>query len=205
MNRAIIERPFPADAVKTRQGAFGQVSYVEGSLYIDRLNEAFDSAWSWSILGHEERGNEVVVHGVLKADGIEKHAFGGSNITTNRETGEVISLADDLKAAATDALKKACSLLGIGRDLYRSRPEEKAQPRRTRLQAVPNDGTGPGKSVTGGRLTGKQLKFIYSMAHSIGLTDRELRDKSLERFGVVPQYLTKSDASAFIDELQAAA
>jgi hypothetical protein len=39
-------------------------------------------------------------------------------ITKAKETGEIISLADDLKAAATDALKKAATLLGVGLHLY---------------------------------------------------------------------------------------
>ena len=30
----------------------------------------------------------------------------------------MMSIADDLKAAATDALKKACSLFGIGLEAY---------------------------------------------------------------------------------------
>ena len=50
---------------------------------------------------------------------LSRRQFGSSKITRARESGEIISLADDLKAAATDALKKAATLLGVGLHLYR--------------------------------------------------------------------------------------
>jgi hypothetical protein len=119
MNRSILEHPFAGHLVKTRRGAFGeQLSYVEGAEYIRRLNEAFEGEWSFEVVDHRVYDAEVVVVGNLTADGVTKMAFGGSSVTTNNQTGEVISLADDLKAAATDALKKAASLLGVGLDLY---------------------------------------------------------------------------------------
>jgi hypothetical protein len=62
----------------------------------------------------------VIVIGQLNAGGIVKSQFGSSRITRAKETGDIISLADDLKAAATDALKKAATLLGVGLHLYRN-------------------------------------------------------------------------------------
>ena len=44
--------------------------------------------------------------GELSANGIVKTQFGSSRITRARETGEMICLADDLKAAATDAIEE---------------------------------------------------------------------------------------------------
>jgi hypothetical protein len=68
--------------------------------------------------------DEVIVIGQLNAGGIVKSQFGSSRITRAKETGDIISLADDLKAAATDALKKAATLLGVGLHLYRNeRPQ----------------------------------------------------------------------------------
>jgi hypothetical protein len=66
----------------------------------------------------------VIVIGQLNAGGIVKSQFGSSRITRAKETGDIISLSDDLKAAATDALKKAATLLGVGLHLYRNdRPQ----------------------------------------------------------------------------------
>jgi hypothetical protein len=119
LNRAALEKPFPEELIKTRRGAFGKdLSFVEAVHYIRRLNDAFESGWSWKIVSHEVNGSEIIVHGILEAGGQSKHAFGGSGITTNKTTGEVISISDDMKAAATDALKKACSLFGIGLEMY---------------------------------------------------------------------------------------
>ena len=64
--------------------------------------------------------DEVIVIGQLNAGGIVKSQFGSSRITRAKDTGDIISLADDLKAAATDALKKAATLLGVGLHLYRN-------------------------------------------------------------------------------------
>jgi hypothetical protein len=199
MNRALIEKPFPREMLRTRRGPFGQdITYVEAAHYVRRLNEAFDGVWSWRVLSHDIRGSEVIVHGILEAGGQVKAAFGGSPITTSRQTGEVVSVADDLKAASTDALKKACSLLGIGLDLYLSRPEEHSSgERRAHLRPVPGERSAPADP----RLTAKQLKALYAIAHAQGMSDAELRSVSQETYGVVPEQLSRRDASALIDSL----
>jgi hypothetical protein len=59
---------------------------------------------------------------------IVKTQFGGAEIkrhASGARSGRPLSVADDYKAAASDALKKCASLLGIGLDLYgRDRPED---------------------------------------------------------------------------------
>ena len=169
-----------------------------------------------TIVQHEQHGNELVVHGALKAGGQVKHAFGGSTVTIDRG-GVVVSMADDLKSAATDALKKACSLFGIGIDLYGMATTPPARdtpaPSRSRLEVVkPNEQPRTGSSATTTvrstpqapeRLTAKQLKYIYAIGQRDGVSDSHLREISVEKFGVVPQYLNRKDASAFIDQLEA--
>lgn len=205
LNRAALERPFPEEIVRTRKGAFGRdVSFVEAANYIRRLNDAFDSAWSWRIVSHEINGSEVLVHGVLEGGGQLKHAFGGSAITTNKNTGEVVSTSDDLKAAATDALKKACSLFGIGLDLY---VREAAD-----LERDPGNGRGVGPAPPRGgtpsasernRLTAKQLKAIFAIGSMLEMTDDEIRQLSIQTFNVAPEFLSRVNASSFIDQLKA--
>ncbi len=112
---------FPPDVIKTRPGVFGgALSYLEGHTVIGRLNEAFDGSWSFEIVTHEVREEEVLVLGKFRAGsaGVVKMAFGSSRVTRDRETGKATALGDDLKAAATDALKKAATLLGVGLYLY---------------------------------------------------------------------------------------
>jgi hypothetical protein len=51
---------------------------------------------------------------------VTKAAFGSSRITRDNRSGKAVALGDDLKAATTDALKKAATLLGVGLYLYDS-------------------------------------------------------------------------------------
>jgi hypothetical protein len=213
MNRTELERPFEAALIKSRRGAFGQtISYVEGAEYVRRLNDAFEGEWCFEVVEHHVYDAEVVVIGRLSAGGITKMAFGGSSITTNSQTGEIVSLADDLKSAATDALKKAASMLGVGLHLYSDPPRDAAPARRVAPRPqpprpVPSNGQPRGNGGNGGnghdRLTQRQLAAIWSIGRNLEVSADELRRRSLEMFGVVPEHLGKADASAFITDLQA--
>lgn len=210
MNRDILERPFPEALLKTRKGPLGtSFHYVEGSAYIARLNEAFEGEFSFEIVEHSVRDTEVIVLGKLSAAGVTKMAFGGSSITVSRE-GEVISIADDLKAAATDALKKAASLLGVGLHLYSSdRTSEVAPQNGNGAAKSKGNGRGNGNghrqsasgATNGNRLTQKQLSCIWSMGQSLGLSADQLRERTTQIYGVQPEHLSKADASSFITEL----
>jgi hypothetical protein len=73
---------------------------------IQRLNEALEGAWSFEIVHHEIREEEVLVLAKLSAEGITKMQFGVSQVTRERESGAFVSLGDDLKAAGTDAVRR---------------------------------------------------------------------------------------------------
>ena len=122
MNRTLLEHPFDPAQIKQRKGRNGFLDYVEGHTVIARLNAALDGAWSFEVVAHEVRDDEVLVLGKLTAEGIVKMQFGASQVTRDRETKALISLGDDLKAAATDALKKCATFLGVGLHLYAERP-----------------------------------------------------------------------------------
>ena len=206
MNRTILEQPFPKELLKTRKGTFGkQFSYVEGSHYIQRLNDAFEGDWSFEVVEHQTRDSEVIVLGKLVAGGVTRMAFGGSSVTVNRE-GEVISIADDLKSAATDSLKKASSLLGVGLHLY-SEPTDTASGRNGQSSS-PRRAKGNGNGKPAGnngngkdRLTQKQLSCIWGMARSLGRSVEDVRQHTLDAYGGQPEQMSKADASAFITEL----
>ena len=122
MNRQLLEHPFDPAQIKQRKGRNGVLDYVEGHTVVARLNAALDGAWSFEVVAHEVRDHEVLVLGKLTAAGIVKMQFGASQVTRDRETKALISLGDDLKAAATDALKKCATFLGVGLHLYAERP-----------------------------------------------------------------------------------
>jgi hypothetical protein len=122
MNRTLLEQPFDPAQIKQRKGRNGILDYVEGHMVIARLNAALDGGWSFEVVAHEVRDHEVLVLGKLTAAGIVKMQFGASQVTRDRETKAALSLGDDLKAAATDALKKCATFLGVGLHLYAERP-----------------------------------------------------------------------------------
>jgi len=106
MNRQLLEKPFEPAQIRQRKGRNGMLDYVEGHSVIHRLNEALDGAWSFEIMQHEIREDEVLVLAKLSAEGITKMNFGVSQVTRERDSGAFVSLGDDLKAAATDAVRR---------------------------------------------------------------------------------------------------
>jgi len=213
MNRQLLEQPFAKELQKTRSGRGKRYTYVEGAEYIRRLNDAFEGDWSFEVVEHQNLNTEVVVLGKLVAGGVTKMAFGGSSITTSRE-GEIISIADDLKAAATDALKKASSLLGVGLHLYSEPTTSPSEAKRGSNGNGRSNGNGNGQRTNsrgnngGGngngqqhRLTQKQLSCIWGMARSLGRSVDEVRKHTVDAYGVQPEQMSKSDASNLITEL----
>ena len=220
MNRELLEKTFSPDQIKQREGNFGKMlDYIEGHAVIERLNMAFEAEWSFSILEHRilEETDEALVVGQLKAGDVVKTQFGSSRITRARESGEPISLADDFKAAATDSIKKCASLLGVGLHLYNgdkraagqkshhnhTQRSYSHQDRSTNYQNnrsrsnKPDNGDGNGN----GRLSSRQFKYIMRLADEAGLSKDDVDKETLQMFGSAVQFLSKADASAFIDKL----
>ncbi|MFQ5693656.1 MAG: Rad52/Rad22 family DNA repair protein [Nitrospinota bacterium] len=204
LNRQLLEKPFEARQIKQRKGRFGDVlDYVEGHAVIQRLNDAFEGEWSFEVIAHRILKTEVLVLAKLTAGRVSKMQFGSSRITFHREgqspTGDrvPVSLGDDLKAAATDALKKAATQLGVGLHLYGETSS------REDGHAAAQDGRTPEGLNDGNRLTNRQLTAIYAIGKAKGLGPDGVSGKSEERFGKRPEELTKPEASSLIDELQA--
>ena len=125
VNLAVLTRPFPKSEVRQRKGHWGKVlDYVETHAVIARLNEAFDGEWSFRVISHWKEEDEVVVLAMLAAGGQVKQQFGSSAITREREGGRPLSIGDDLKAAASDALKKCSTEFGVALELYGRTPEQ---------------------------------------------------------------------------------
>ena len=202
MNRQLLEQPFSTEEIKQRDGSFGQtLAYVSGHTVIQRLNDAFESAWSFEITSHEIHQDEVIVIGKLSAEGITKTQFGSSKITKSRETDEMISLADDLKSAATDALKKCATLLGVGLHLYADKSSPDVN---TSHKGNGDDNNQSGNGGDGnGRLTSKQHSFLLKMANEMGITRKELNDQCVATYGAVVDFLTRQNASSLIENMLA--
>lgn len=115
----------PAKAKKTRPAKGGGTwTYVSGSYMKKQLNMLFGWNWDFEIISEQiliEAG-EVVVKGKLtcRSNGntIVKMQYGNKDIMFKRGTKEPLSIGNDLKSAATDALKKCAAELGIAQDVY---------------------------------------------------------------------------------------
>ena len=208
--RQILEQPFEEHQIKYRPGSFGQtLAYIEGHEVIKRLNLAFQGKWSFEIVAHEIKDTEVLVVGKLICPeaNIIKMAFGGSKVTTNNETGEIVSIVDDLKAAATDSLKKAATLLGVGLHLYE---KDGATNGNGKGNGGAAHSSNPSQSDSGNgnggnaRLTAKQLAAIYAIAKSKGMDKDDVQRMSVNSFDRMPDFLSISQASNMIQSLQSA-
>jgi hypothetical protein len=195
MKRDVLTRPFETGQIKRRQGAHGkELSYVDVAAVITRLNEAFDHEWTFEVTSHEIQENEAIVVGRLTAGGITKMHFGGSSITLDRE-GRVVSIADDLKAAASDALKKCASLLGVALEMYGGAPER--QPASGRAA----NGARPQAAPVADRVTARQLAAIQSACRRKGVSRDQLGDLIGKTGKSALQFLTRGEASEILTEL----
>lgn len=200
MNRDLLERPFTPEQIKRRQGTNGDVlDYIEGCAVIQRLNECFDAEWIFEIQEHRVYDDEVVVLGKLTAQGVAKSQFGKSRLTRTRKDNSIVSVGDDLKAAATDCLKKCATLFGVGLHLYFDVPAvATGNGNGSSHHANGSDGAGSDN----GRLTAKQLSAIFSLGKAKGWSNKQVRDFSQEMFAKLPDFLSKREASALISHLQ---
>lgn len=193
MKKDVLTRPFTAEQIKQRQGQGGKMlSYVETHAVIARLNEGCD-AWSFEVVEHTILDEEVVVIGKLVADGVTKMAFGGSTIARDRD-GHPVSIADAAKAASSDALKKAASLLGVALELYGAGAAEA-----TSAQVAPR---APAPASPNDRLTGRQLSAIQSVARRQNLGRDHLAHMLDQRFNKTEiGHLSRREASSLLSEL----
>ncbi len=136
---AILTQSTPREVIKKRKGRGGKMlSYVSHDYVTRTLNEAFAFQWTFQIVSErivpdEAEPREVIVRGRLTIHtpngDLVKEQFGGSDVKRTKK-GDIISLADDLKSAGSDALKKCASLLGLALDLYGSGQPQNGRPKR---------------------------------------------------------------------------
>ena len=129
---ALILKRTPNQYIKKRPAKGGGTwEYVTGGYVRKVLNLMFGWDWDFEILDHTIIGGEAVVKGRLtcRTNGkqIVKTQFGNKDIIYKKQTQEEItkgldkiplSIGNDLKAAATDALKKCAAEIGIAADIY---------------------------------------------------------------------------------------
>jgi hypothetical protein len=123
---ARLSEPFDVTFTDVRGGV--ELTYVSGEQVVRRLNEVLGvGGWSFRVLRHDINieADEAWALGEIVADvdgkTVTRQQFGSQKIKRSRSSGTPLDIGFDLKGAATDAMKKCASLLGVG--LYLSRKE----------------------------------------------------------------------------------
>lgn len=223
--RTLLETPFTPEQIKQRKGLWGKtLDYIEGHAVIQRLNDAFESDWSFSVVEHHILDDEVVVLGRLQISELLKEQFGSSHITRDASSGKTLCLGDDLKAAATDALKKCATLMGVGLNLYsessasqkrkpsskavepdKTPPEKVIEPARAHISnpspksnGKNGNGNGNGDGKNDNLITPKQKKYCLTLGRRNNLNTSQVNRLCVDNFTVPFEELTKTQASELI-------
>ncbi len=210
--RTILQAPFRKDQIKQRPGSFGStLSYIEGSAVVERINLAFNHEWSFEILRIDIQSDvgEVLAHVRISAGEMVKEGFGSSQITRQRDNGEIVDLGSNVKAACTDGLKKAATLLGVGLSLYQSDAPDETLPLHQEHptepppahQAQTHRQQHPPATASGSRLTAKQKSLILNLAGEAGLSHSLITQHCQQAYGCTVDFLSKGDASKLIEAL----
>ncbi len=144
----------PEEVIRQRPGR-GRMTfnYVPIAWFIEQLNLIFGHQWDFEVLEHGilDKIKQIWVKGKLTVRGpnsvmVVKTQFGGSTIKYTQDGSQVIDIADDLKAASSDCLKKCATLLGLAWDVYSGAREAmtEAGPSTTQLLAFYRRGEAAG-------------------------------------------------------------
>jgi hypothetical protein len=113
----------PKEAVRKRPAkGGGEWEYVSGGWVKKQLNLMFGFNWDFEITNQMVLHGEAIVQGKLtcRSNGITiiKTQFGNKDVMCRKGTEIPLSIGNDLKAAATDCLKKCAAEIGIAADVY---------------------------------------------------------------------------------------
>lgn len=178
----------PKDVIYQRPIRGGaEVDYVPGWWFVEQLNSLFGHLWDFEVLRETIGEKQVWLIGRLtiklpEGMTVSKTAYGGSDIktySTGNKSGQVIDIGDDLKAAATDSLKKAATLFGLAPDIYGKREVQEQ--------------TGPGKA---------QLDVLYKVGQSKGMDKEKVDELCKSKYSKLPDEVESVLVLGLIQELR---
>jgi len=180
MNRQLLEEPFDKKLIRQRKGNFGAtLDYIEAHVVIQRLNDALDGEWSFEIVEYTQLEDEVVVLGRLSACGIVKQQFGSSKVTRAKGSDDSLCIGDDLKSAASDALKKTATLLGVGLHLYGELGvDDTVEDDKSKDDTSKDDISTISSNHGDDRISKKQMATIKKLRTDLGWSADEVMEKS---------------------------
>jgi hypothetical protein len=173
----------PKQYVKQRKARGNQiVDYVEVGYVIRQLNLLFGHLWDFEILEDKILGDEVIVKGKLSVKSrdsqvvITKMQYGSSEVKRLKESKQPISIGDDLKAAASDSLKKCASLVGIALDVYSGESFSNVDVNQLHDSLPGQDkaqNVNRGNSKSGNKKATNSFTTFWSKVYSCGLSKQE--------------------------------
>lgn len=180
----------PKQHIYTRKGKGGMnFDYVTGVYVKKVLNYCFGWMWDFEVKSHGKEENLLWILGRLTIKDksgkpmIVKEQFGRADIKFLKGTKSPVDFGNDLKAAATDALKKCASELGIASDVYGQTEFQEIQkedkgftPPKIEVSEQKKE-IEPEQKPTGQKV--EELKKILK-----GKTDKEKIENMLKRTGI---------------------
>jgi hypothetical protein len=119
---SFIKQKTPTAFIQKRQGPGGKMlDYVDIGYVVNMLNSIFGlGGWDFEneIVEKLTSQDEVVVKGRLTVRGVREDVVYSITKEQFGQAGKMGSLGDSAKGAASDALKKCASLIGIASDVY---------------------------------------------------------------------------------------
>lgn len=191
----------PAKFIKTRPGAGGKpVRYVEVGYIINELNRAFGAFWEFKVVDKQVGKKQIWVQGQLTVKdfktnfSITKETFGGADIKFRKDNGEVVDIANDLKAAVSDCIKKCASMFGIAADVF-----FREQDLYDQMPTVIDVENGTKESL----LRIVQAKY-FAVAAKLGFEGEDAKQKAKKRYQVESfNDISIEDLTKYIDEMEA--
>jgi len=177
-----------------RGGGSFDLDFVPGWWFVKQANLVFQHRWSFEVdelnVGNnfvwvkgrvtvKVPGQEVTEDGITKrVEGYEivKSQFGGATIKKKKNSTEIIDIGDDLKAAATDSMKKCLTLFGFAADVY-----------------------GPREAQEQGAASTKQLDALYNLGEKAGMSRQDIQDLSEKEFEHKPEEVSEKEVLELIN------
>jgi len=194
---------FPGERIPARPVRGGAtVNYVPGWWFIQQANALFQHRWSFEVLEFHVGENQVYCKGQVtipipgyeetieypdgrkitkKVEGttITKTQFGGTDIKRKTGTRDIIDIGDDLKSAATDAMKKCLTQFGFAPDIYGKRETQEI-----------------------GTPSSSQLDALYATAEKAGMSREAVVELAQEEFGDRPAALREIEVLGLINKVR---
>lgn len=184
VHRELLSAPFAASDISWRRGAYGRdLAYLSTPSVIRRLNEATNNTWDFRLTRMEWHGTILIAIGELTLPGLGTR----TGIGVQRVDDEALRTREDIiKGVASDALKKAATLFGVGLDLA---DQDVPPARHEGAESAPMGSTSDGDGLR--ELASlRQLNYIRALARQHGIVVRDQNGQWIVNDELVDEFLT---------------